>query len=87
MIAPIGSTCDVAPYDDTYNPRKNLPISTCTTVLTTPDVIDLLLIGHDMIYFGHTLPHSLVNPNQIRHFGAFIQNVYTRSDEAFGITY
>ena len=85
MTSPTGDTCDVAPYDDTYELRKKLTIGTCAAVFTTPDGIDFILIGHDMIYVGHILPHSLINPNQIRHFGASVQNDYTRSYEAFGI--
>ena len=86
MIDPTGATCDVAPYDNTYKLRKTLPIGTCATALTTPDGIKFLLIGHEMIYFRHKLPHSFINPNQIRHFEASVQDDYTRSDEAFGIT-
>ena len=86
MLSPTGVTCDVAPYDTTYEPRTNLPIATCATVFTTPDGIDILLVGHEMIYFGNALPNSLINPNQIRHFGGSVQDDYTRTDADFGIT-
>ena len=65
MIALTGATYDVAPYDNTYELRKKLANGTCATVLTIPDGIYFILIGHEMIYFGHKIPHSLINPNQI----------------------
>ena len=86
MLTPTGAVCDVSPYDSSYEPRKNLPIATCATVYTMPNGIDILLVGHEMIYFGNLLPNSLINPNQIRHSGGSVQDDYTRSDADFGIT-
>ena len=63
MLAPTGTTCDVSPFDTTYEPRKNVPIATCAIVSTMSDGIDYLLIGHEMIYFVNALPHLLINPN------------------------
>lgn len=80
-LAHNSATCDIDPYDDIYELRKNLFIATCATVITASDGINFLLIGHAMIYFGNTLPYSLINPNQIRHFGAYVQDDYTHLNE------
>ena len=86
MLTPTGVTCDVSPYDNTYKPCINLSIAACATVFTTSDGIDILLISHEMIYFGNGLPNSLINLNQIRHFEDSVQDDYTCSDADFGIT-
>ena len=48
-----------------------------------------LLIGHEMLYFGNKLNHSLLNQDQIRdhirHFGGYVQDDFTREDHVFGI--
>ena len=46
--------------------------------------IDYLLIGDQMLWFGTLLPHSLLNPNQVRAHGL---NVFDNpfNDDEFGI--
>jgi hypothetical protein len=45
----------------------------------------MLLIGNEMLYFGPEMERSLLNQNQIRHYGGRVQDDYTRNDEEFGI--
>ena len=84
-----GDTCDVFPYQEDYGAIKNIQVVTCATMVQGEDGTDILLIGHEMLYFGNELNHSLLNQNQIqdhiRHFRRYIQDNFTREDEVFGI--
>ena len=76
----------VAPYHSEYQSIQNVPIVSGATVYDNPDNGEsILLIVHEGLYFGQTLDHSLLNPNQIRQFGNTYQdNPY--SSEPLGIT-
>ena len=84
-----GDMCDVFPYQEDYRAIKDIPVATCATMVRGEDGTDILLIGHEMLYFGNKLNHSLLNQNQIRdhirHFGGYVQDDFTREDEVFGI--
>ena len=48
---------------------------------------DILLVGHEMLYFGNGMWRTIINPNQLRHFGISVRDDYTREkEEGFGIT-
>jgi hypothetical protein len=65
-----GTLVDVSPYSSQYQPMKDIPIATVGTLWTHPQTKqDYILVVHEAIYFGDLLDHSLVNPNQLRHFG------------------
>ena len=77
-------SCDVSPYTDAYEPMKNIPIVKAATGYTSLNGRDYILIVNEALYIP-SLNHSLLNPNQMRHFGIEVQdNPY--SDEPMAIT-
>ena len=82
-----GQVCEVSPFLSSYAPVSEIPVARCCTVWTDDrDGREYLLIGNKMLWFGTTLPHSLINPNQLRAHGLRVgDNPYV--DEAdFGIS-
>ena len=78
--------CDVSPYTDSYQAIRNVPIVTGATAWTSTHSGDTyILVFHEALWMGDVLDHSLINPNQLRHFGVTVQdNPY--SDTALHIT-
>ena len=63
-------TADVYPYDSSYSPLLNVTIVTRATAWDDPDTgLTWLPIINEVLFYGQQLNHSLLNPNQIRHFG------------------
>ena len=59
---------DVYAYDSKHAPVTNIPIVSGATAWTNPNTREtILLIFHESLFFGSSLDHSLLNPNQIRH--------------------
>ena len=62
-----GRTADVYPYDKAYKPITNVPIVAGATAydnLLTKNTY--ILVFNEGLYYGTSLYHSLINPNQIR---------------------
>ena len=58
--------CEVSPFLDECDPVKEIPVARCATVYTSHESgEEFLLVGDQMLWFGESLPHSLINPNQI----------------------
>ena len=67
--------CDVAPYSDSFEPIRNVPIVTGATAVTSTTTGEtLILIFNEAIWMGQHLDHSLINPNQLRHHGVTVQD-------------
>jgi Reverse transcriptase (RNA-dependent DNA polymerase) len=67
--------CDVAPYSDSYEPIRNVPIVTGATAITSATTGEtIILVYHEAIWMGSQLDHSLLNPNQMRHHGIIVQD-------------
>jgi len=47
----------------------DVPVATCATVWQHHREIRFLLVFHEALYFGNSMDHSLINPNQMRHHG------------------
>ena len=58
--------CSVSPFSDKYDPLTDVPIATCLTAYTNEYGRTFILVFHEMLWFGSTMNHSLINPNQIR---------------------
>ena len=73
-------TADVYPYDTSYSPLTNVPIITGVTAWDDPQSnTTWLLIVNEGLFYGDKLDHSLLNPNQVRHYGNIFQyNPYDR---------
>ena len=72
--------CDIAPYSDEYDALKSIPVVTGATAWTHPATGEtIILIIHEALWFGDRLDHSLINPNQLRHFGLDVEDNPYRS--------
>ena len=85
LLTCTGFTCDVFPFKEGYAATTNVPVATCATLITDTHGRSFILIGHEMLYFGPEMERSLLNQNQIRHYGGQVQDDYTRTNEEFGI--
>ena len=64
-----GEMCEVSPFLSDYEPVTEIPLARCCTVWTLKETgQEYLLVGNQMLWFGASLPHSLINPNQIREY-------------------
>ena len=62
-------SADVYPYNDSYEPLENVPIITGATAYDHPNGDTYILIFNEALYYGTSMKHSLINPNQIRFNG------------------
>lgn len=71
---------DVYAYDKAIAPIENVPIVTGATAYDCPITQrTFILIFHESLFYGTKLDHSLVNPNQVRHYGVpFWDNPFDR---------
>jgi PhoPQ-activated pathogenicity-related protein len=85
ILAYTGRECDVSPYTDYYDAIKGVPIVTGATAWTCQaDGETYILVFNEALWMGETMDHSLINPNQLRHFGIYVQdNPYGRRSDAF----
>ena len=65
--------CDVAPYSDQYEPRKGVPVATVATGYTASNGARFILVFHEALWMPE-MDVSLLNPNQMRHFGVEVQD-------------
>ena len=73
-------------YDD-FESIKDVPIGTVATVFCDEHGARHALIIHEALYFGNGMDHSLINPNQIRHFGIPVSDDSYDSTRDFGISH
>ena len=85
MLSSTGQTCDVKGFHDDFDTIKDVPIARVATAYKDSDGRTWILIINEALYFGQNMDHSLINPNQIRHFGIPVSdNAYDGANE-FGI--
>jgi len=67
--------CNVMPYTDSYEPIKDVPVVQGATGYTNPKTGQTyILIFNEALWMGDHMDHSLLNPNQLRHFGTIVQD-------------
>ena len=64
-----GQTCDANGVHGDLETIADVPVATCATVWQHHREIRFLLVFHEALYFGNSMDHSLINPNQMRHHG------------------
>ena len=65
----------MSPYMDAYEDIKSVPIATAGTAWTSTDTGETyILVFHEGLWMGYQMEHSLLNPNQLRHFGVTVQD-------------
>ena len=70
--------CDVMPYSDDYEPKTGIPIVQAATGYTAANGQRTILIFNEALWLPD-MENSLMNPNQLRHFGIEVQdNPYHR---------
>jgi hypothetical protein len=70
ILSYTGRECDVSPYTDVYDAIKEVPIVTGATAWTSQVTGETcILVFHEALWMGDTMDHSLLNPNQMRHYG------------------
>ena len=81
-----GEHCDVSPYSNDYKPIKDIPIVNASTSFTDPNTgATIILRFNQVLWYGHRLAMSLINPNQIRHSGITVSDDPTDKTRDFGI--
>ena len=70
-----GRECDVSPYTDSYEAIKSVRIATAGTAYTSQETGQTyILVFHEGLWMGDKMEHSLINQNQLRHFGTTVQD-------------
>ena len=65
-----GQTCEAYGFHGDLSPISDVPIATVATAWSNTHTGDsFILIFNEVLYFGASLDHSLLNPNQMRHYG------------------
>ena len=78
--------CEVTPNLNSYKPILEIPIAQCCTIWTDQtDSTEYLLVGDEMLWFGTLLPHSLINPNQLRAYSLTVNDEPFDHMRDFGI--
>ena len=73
---------DVYPYNDAYKPMTSVPIVTGATTYHHPNGQSYILVINEALFYGTKLKHTLLNPNQIRHYGhGFWDNPYDKEQK------
>jgi hypothetical protein len=81
-----GTTCEVTPFTNQYQSMKNIPIVSAATAWTDEETGEtIILLFHQVLWYGDKLKHSLINPNQLRHRGIPVCDDITDRHRRFGI--
>ena len=87
MISTTGMTCDMHGSHHDFEPMRDVPVARVATAYKDDFGATYILIINEALYFGSKMDHSLINPNQIRHFGIPVSDdAYDRGRE-FGIAH
>ena len=74
-IADVHDYVDVAPFSESYEPIKNIPIATAATAYDDPsDGKTTLILFGQSLFFGDKMASSLICPNQIREKGNIVED-------------
>jgi hypothetical protein len=60
-----GMSCSITPFHANYPSMDQIPVATCATAVDMSDGAVVVLIIHEALYFGQSMDHFLINPNQI----------------------
>ena len=77
-----GQTCEAYGFHGDLSPISDVPIATVATAWSNATTgQSFILIFNEVLYFGRDLDHSLINPNQMRHYGIQVfDNPYERDE-------
>ena len=81
-----GEECDVSPYLSEYKPMKGIRAASACTAYDNEDTGETIIIDVNQgLYFGDRMEESLVNPNQIRNYGLYLNDNSFEPGELLGI--
>jgi hypothetical protein len=70
-----GKECDVSPFQDNMESVKNVPIVHAATAWQSPHTGQTyIFVLNESLWMGDTMHHTLVNPNQLQHYGILVQD-------------
>ena len=70
----------MSPYRDDYESVSGVPIVHAATAWQSPETGQVyILILNEALWMGDTMNHTLLNPNQLRHYGTKVQDNPTLS--------
>ena len=78
LIALTGMTYEVHGFHESFNTvPNNVLMAQVATAFINPTTHEIcILIINEALYFGSTMNHPLINPNQIRSYGISVSNDY-----------
>ena len=75
LLSETGRECDVSPYTDEYETIKNVSIVSAATAWKSLELAEnFIIVLHEGLWMNTTMEHTLVNPNQLRHFGVTVKD-------------
>jgi hypothetical protein len=82
LVELTGQQCEVKGFHDTLDVISDVPIATVATKYINPITTEAyILIVYECLYFGSTMGHSLINPNQLQAYGVTVNdNPYNRNN-------
>ena len=82
-----GEQCDVTPYTTDYQPIINVSVVNAATAFTDESTGETVILHfNQVLWYGKRMKMSLINPNQLRHFGITVSDDPTDSTRPFGIS-
>ena len=90
MLEDTGRICDVNGFHNHFELLKGIPITTTATAYDHPELQEtLILVFHESLYFGASMEHSLICPNQLRENQLIVDlcpKQYTEGESLHGIS-
>ena len=82
-----GEQCDVTPYTNDYHPITNVSVVNAATAYTDETTgVTIILRFNQVLWYGKRMKMSLINPNQLRHYGITVSDDPTDKARPFGIS-
>ena len=78
--------CSVSPFLPEYNQQEDVQICMEATAFDTDEGETLILMIGQGLWFGNRMSHSLINPNQLRHYGIQVCDDPTDPSRQLGIS-
>ena len=70
-----GKECDVHAFSDSHDAIKNVPLAQVGTAWQSPESSQTyILVMNEALWMGDQMEDTLINPNQLRHFGINVQD-------------
>lgn len=88
ILSYTGRVCDVSPYREDYDAISDVPIVKAATAWQSPLTGQVyILVLNEALWMGESMEHTLLNPNQVRHYGNKVQDDPTSDSPMYIMTY